>query len=418
MSEWKNRLYYGDNLSWLRDHDAFPNESVDLIYLDPPFNSKADYNVIFTEPGGEKKSQAQIQAFDDSWHWEKEAAANAITELASSRPDIVELVEWLGQRGDKKSTSTAAYLSMMAVRLIELHSVLKSTGTLYLHCDPTASHYLKVLLDTIFGSDNFKNEIIWRRTNSKGLAFTRFASNHDVILRYSKSDKSTWNPQYSEHNPDYIDKFYKFVEEGTGRRYQLADLTNPNKNRPNLTYEFLGMTRVWRWTKERMQEAYSKGLVIQTKAGQVPRLKRYLDEQEGNAVDDIWNDIPPVTSETERLGYQTQKPLALLERIIQASSNEGDIVLDPFCGCGTTIAAAQKLNRKWIGIDVTWLAVNLIEKRLENAFGKAAKSTYVVKGQPVDEASAEALARKNKKEFEVWAISLVGAQSRERDGGG
>ena len=418
MSEWKNKLYYGDNLEWLRNHDAFPNESIDLIYLDPPFNSKADYNVIFTEPGGEKKSQAQIQAFDDSWHWEKEAAVNAIAELATSRPEIVELVEWLGQRGDKKSTSTAAYLSMMAVRLIELHRVLKPTGSLYLHCDPTASHYLKVLLDSVFGTTCFRNEIVWKRTSSKGHAFTRFASNHDIILCYSKAGKMIWNPQYNAHDPEYVNKFYRHVEPGSGRRYRLDNLANPNKNRPNLTYEFLGVTRVWRWTKERMSEAYEKGLIVQNAPGNVPALKRYLDEQEGTPVDDVWDDILPVQSQsTERLGYDTQKPLPLLERIIEASSNEGDIVLDPFCGCGTTIAAAQKLNRKWIGIDVTWLAIDLIEKRLVNAFSKAVKKTYEVKGSPTDEASAEALSRKNKKEFEVWAISLVGAQSRERDGG-
>ncbi|MCL2678751.1 MAG: restriction endonuclease [Dehalococcoidia bacterium] len=418
MSEWKNKLYYGDNLEWLRNLDVFPSESVDLIYLDPPFNSKANYNVIFTEPGGQKKSQAQVQAFDDSWHWEKEAAVSALDELTASHPEIRDFIEWVGRRGDKKSTSTAAYLSMMAVRLLELHRVLKPTGSLYLHCDPTASHYLKALLDSIFGADNFRNEIIWRRTNAKGLAFTRFASNHDVILRYSKSEKSTWNPQYTEHNPEYIENFYRFVEEGTGRKYQLADLTNPNKNRPNLTYEFLGVTRVWRWPKERMQEAHKAGLIVQNTPGSIPRLKRYLDEQEGNAIGDTWDDILPVQSQaSERLGYDTQKPLALMERIIQASSNEGDVVLDPFCGCGTAVAAAQKLNRKWLGIDVTWLAIDLIEKRLENAFGKAIKSTYIVKGQPVDEASTAALARKNKKEFEVWAISLVGAQSRERDGG-
>jgi site-specific DNA-methyltransferase (adenine-specific) len=232
-------------------------------------------------------------------------------------------VEWLGQRGNNKSTSTAAYLSMMAVRLIELHRVLKPTGSLYLHCDPTASHYLKVILDSIFGTDDFRNEIIWRRTNAKGLAFTRFASDHDVILRYSKSEKSTWNPQYSAHNPEYVSNFYRFTEEGTGRLYQLDNLLNPNKNRPNLTYEFLGITRVWRWTKERMTEAYDKGLIIQTKPGTVPRLKRYLDEQEGSPVDDIWNDIPPISSESERLGYQTQKPIALLERIIEAKLKRG-----------------------------------------------------------------------------------------------
>ncbi len=418
MVDWKNKLYYGDNLIWLRDHDCFPNESVDLIYLDPPFNSKSDYNVIFTEPSGEKKSQAQIKAFDDTWHWEKEASEIALRELAAKVPDVAEFVSWLGKRGDKKSTSTAAYLSMMATRLIELHRVLKPTGSLYLHCDPTASHYLKIILDLIFKPANFRNEIIWRRTNAKSLAFTRFASNHDVILHYSKTKSITWNPQYTEHNPDYIEKFYRYTEPETGRVYRLADLTNPNKNRPNLTYEFLGITRVWRWTKERMMKAYDKGLILQSSPDKVPALKRYLDEQEGNPIDDMWNDISPVQAQAaERLGYDTQKPIALLERIIAASSNKNDIVLDPFCGCGTTVAAAQNLGRKWIGIDVTWLAIDKIDKRLKEAFGNKIKANYEIHGNPTDEASAEALAKKDKKEFEIWAISLVGAQSREYDGG-
>jgi site-specific DNA-methyltransferase (adenine-specific) len=211
---------------------------------------------------------------------------------------------------------------MMAARLVELHRVLKPSGSLYLHCDPTSSHYLKIVLDTIFNIQNFRSEIIWRRTNAKGLAFTRYASNHDLIFYYSKSEKFIWNPQYTEHNPEYLEKFYKYIEPETGRRYRLADLTNPNKNRPNLTYEFLGVNRVWRWTKERMQKALDDGIVVQSKPGAVPALKRYLDEQEGTPVDDIWSDILPIQAQAaERMGYPTQKPIALLERIIQASSN-------------------------------------------------------------------------------------------------
>ena len=260
-----------------------------------------------------------------------------------------------------------AYLSMMAVRLLEMHRVLKPDGTLYLHCDPTASHYLKALLDAIFGPGNFGNELIWKRINAKGLASTRFAKNHDIILRYTKSGSWTWNPVYTSHDPDYIEAFYKYADADTGRRYRLADLTNPNKNRPNLTYEFLGVVRVWRWTKQRMDEALEKGLIVQRRPGSVRALKRYLDEQEGTPVGDVGADIPPVPP-AERLGYPTQKPMALLERIVSASSNEGDLVLDPFCGCGTTVHVAQKLNRRWLGIDVTHLAIDLIENRLRKAF--------------------------------------------------
>ena len=254
-----------------------------------------------------------------------------------------------------------SYLIMMAVRLLELRRVLKPTGSIYLHCDPTASHSLKLVMDTIFRQENFRNEIIWHRTNAKGLASKRFASNHDVVLYYSKTLKTPFQPQYVPHDPDYVRKFYRHVEPETGRRYTLDNLANPNKNRPNLTYEFLGVTRVWRWTKGRMQKAYEDGLVMQTSRGAVPRLKRYLDEQEGRAVDDIWSDMAPIHAHSkEGLGYPTQKPRALLERIIKASSNEGDTVLDPFCGCATTLVACEFLGREWVGIDLSPKAAELV----------------------------------------------------------
>lgn len=257
---------------------------------------------------------------------------------------------------------------------------------------------------------------MWRRTNAKGLAFTRFANDHDVLLRYSKSDAWVWNPQYTPHDPSYLEKFYRFTDPGTGRRYRLADLTNPNKDRPNLTYEFLGVTRVWRWTKDRMEKAYKDGIIVQNKPGGVPSLKRYLDEQEGNPVDDIWTDILPIQAQAqERLGYPTQKPEALLERIIRASTNEGDTVLDPFCGCGTTIAAAQKLNRKWIGIDITHLAITLLKHRLRDAFGDEA--TFKVIGEPVSLPDAEQLAEQDPYQFQWWALGLVGARPVEQKKG-
>ena len=396
-----NRLYYGDNLGILREHIA--DGCVDLVYLDPPFNSNATYNVLFRSPEG-KESPAQIEAFDDTWHW-SEPAENAYWEvLHGANTDAALLLE--SMRKFLGENDMMAYLSMMAVRLIELHRVLKKTGSLYLHCDPTASHYLKILLDAIFGPTNYGNECVWQRTSSKGLAFTRFARNHDIILRYTRSGEWKWNAQYKAHDPAYLEKFYRYIEANTGRRYQLDNLLNPNKDRPNLTYEFLGVTRVWRWTKARMQKAYEAGLVIQSKEGGVPRLKRYLDEQEGNPIDDVWTDILPVQAQAqERLGYPTQKPVALLERIISASSNEGDVVLDPFCGCGTTVHAAQKLNRQWIGIDVTHLAISLIKRRLYDAFGTEAKFEEI--GVPRDIGAAMALAERDKHEFEKWAISLI-----------
>jgi len=398
-----NVLYYGDNLEILRKY--IHENSIDLVYLDPPFNSKKDYNILFKENGG-VESEAQIKAFTDTWHW-TQAAENTYHDIVTNGP--LKVGQLIGALHDAiGQNDVMAYLVMMTARLIELHRVLKLTGSLYLHCDPTASHYIKLVLDQIFGPAHFKNEIVWRRTNRKSLAFTRFASNHDIILRYSKSDKWIWNQQYLQHDPEYVRKFYRYIEPETGRRYRLADLTNPNKNRPNLTYEFLGVTRVWRWTKDRMQQAYENGLIVQSKPGKVPALKRYLDEQEGNLIDDIWEDVPPIQAQaSERLGYETQKPLALLERIIKASSNEGDIVLDPFCGCGTALVAAQKLNRRWIGIDITHLAITLMRNRLRDSFPGI---QFEVIGEPVDLASAKALARQDRYQFQWWALGLIKAR--------
>ena len=399
----ENTLFYGDNLKILREYIL--SECIDLIYLDPPFNSNRNYNVLFKDESG-ADSEAQIVAFEDTWHW------NHITEqtyrdLQTQAPDnISQMITAL--RGFVGTNQMMAYLVMMAARLIELHRVLKSTGSLYLHCDPTASHYLKIILDMVFGPKNFRNELIWQRINSKGNAFTRFPTNHDIILRYTKSDQATWNPQYTAHNPEYVENFYRYTEPETGRKYTLGDLTNPNKERPNLTYEFLGMTRVWRWTKERMHKAYEEGLIIQSNPGAVPRLKRYLDEQEGNPIGDVWIDIPPIQSQSkEILGYPTQKPLALLERIIQASSNPGDIVLDPFCGCGTAIAAAQKLDRKWVGIDITHLSIALQKYRLEAMFPGI---QFKVVGEPEDIGAAQKLARDDRYQFQWWALSLIKAK--------
>lgn len=396
-------LYFGDNLFVLRDE--IKSESVDLVYLDPPFNSKRDYNLLFKTPKGHD-SDAQIAAFDDTWHWGEQAEREFSELLHQENTDVSEMIQAL--RRFLKESDMMAYLVMMTNRLLELHRVLKPTGNLYLHCDPTASHYLKIVLDAIFTTGYFENEIIWRRQNAKGLAFTRFASNHDVILKYAKSKDRIWNPQYKEYDPEYIENFYKFIEPETGRRYSLGDLVNPNQDRPNLTYEFLGITRVWRWTKERMQKAYDDGLVIQSKPGAVPREKRYLDEQEGMSVDDIWDDILPIQAQSaERLGYPTQKPLALLERIIQSSSNEGDIILDPFCGCGTAVHAAETLKREWIGIDITHLAISLIEKRMKDAFPNISFQIY---GTPTDYEGARNLAERDKYQFQWWACSLVNAQ--------
>lgn len=399
-----NALYYGDNLDVLRKE--IRDESVDLIYLDPPFNSAATYNVLFKAPTG-RGSQAQIEAFEDTWHWGPEAEGAFADMLQDARhPDAAEMLRAL--RGFLRENDMMAYLAMMAARLVELHRALKPTGSLYLHCDPTASHYLKLLLDAIFGADNFRNEIVWKRTTPKGLASTRFAANHDIIICHAKDRTSTrWNPSYRDYAQEQIDRKYGQKDE-SGRRFQLTSLLNPNPDRPNLTYEFRGVTRTWRWTKERMLAADAAGMVVVPRGGQgIPRFKRYLDEQEGVPVSDVWEDIPPINSQAqERLGYPTQKPIALLERIVRASTNEGDVVLDPFCGCGTTIHAAQKLGHRWIGVDVTHLAISLIERRLKDAFPGIAFDVY---GTPEDMDGARDLARRDKYQFQWWAVSLLDA---------
>jgi site-specific DNA-methyltransferase (adenine-specific) len=406
----ENTLYYGDNLDILRRY--IKDESIDLVYLDPPFKSNQNYNVLFKEKNG-SQAASQIRAFEDTWTWsqdDEELYADLVTKGDRVADCLKAFRTFLGP------CDMLAYLVMMAPRLAELCRVMKLTASIYLHCDPAASHYLKMLMDAVFGPDRFINEIVWKRTSAKGLAFTRFAGDHDTILRYSRSDKWIWNPAYTEHDPEYLRKFYRHLEPSTGRRYRLDNLANPNKNRPNLTYEFLGITRVWRWTKERMTEAYQKGLIVQSAPGRVPALKRYLDEQEGTPVDDMWTDIMPVQSQAkERLGYPTQKPEALLERIIRASSNEGDLVLDPFSGCGTTVLAAQKLKRRWIGIDVTHLAITLMKTRLLDAFGTGVQ--FKVIGEPTSLPDAAALAESDPYQFQWWALGLVGARPVEQKKG-
>jgi site-specific DNA-methyltransferase (adenine-specific) len=408
MADWKNQLYFGDNLNILRDY--IPPASVDLIYLDPPFNSKATYNVLFQEKSGEQ-SAAQITAFEDTWQWGRESE-EAYHEVVTTGPKkLADLLQAL--RSFLGANDMMAYLTMMAIRLVELHRVLKPTGSIYLHCDPTASHFVKLLLDSIFGLKNFRNEIIWKRSQPKGHAAIRFSRSHDTIFFYSKSEKTKFYPFHKAHDPAYVEKFYRFIEPETERRYRLGDLTNPNRDRPNLTYEFppgSGLVRVWRWTRERMHKAWKEGKIVIPEKGGVAQLKRYLDDMKGTLTTDTWDDIEHLHGtqrETPRLPHS--KPEALLERIIRASSNEGDIVMDPFCGCGTALTVAERLHRRWIGIDITHLAITLIKKRLHDTFGEEL-SDYEVIGDPKDWTSATALAEVNRHQFEWWALSLVDAQ--------
>ena len=396
-----NVLYYGDNLDVMREH--VPDESVDLVYLDPPFNSNANYNVLFRSPRGEA-IRAQSDVFEDTWHW-GEAAELAFHEVMAGGGSAAGIVRAL--RGFFGESDMMAYLTNMTVRLEELRRVLKQTGSLFIHCDPTASHYLKVILDAIFGPGGFVNEIVWQRATPKGLAFTKFPSNHDVILYFRRGKTFTWNPQYLPHREEYVEKYYSLVDPNSGRRFQATSLLNPNKNRPNLRYEFHGHTRVWRWTKERMLEAERNGLIYLPANGGVPREKRYLDEQEGVPVTSTWTDIPPINSQArERLGFATQKPIKLLQRIIECASNEGDVVLDPFCGCGTAVHAAENLRRQWIGIDITHVAIQIIEGRFQ---AELSGCDYRVVGRPIDLAGVRHLAQDDKHEFQLWVADRLGA---------
>jgi len=402
-----NKLYYGDNLTVLRG--SVDDESVDLIYLDPPFNSQATYNVLFKSTAGEK-SRAQIEAFEDTWHWGDEAELAFDGVMTSGNSDAAEMLR--AMRSFLKENDVMAYLSMMAVRLLELHRVMKPTASLYLHCDQSASHYLKILLDAVFGPENYRNEITWKRKAGRGEtnnAAIRFGVTTDTILFYARSQKALFQRQYRANSEDYIES--KFThDDGDGRRYRLDNITSPSY-RPNLIYEYKGVPpppKGWAVSLPRMKEMDAEGRIYipKDKTKRIQR-KRYLDELEGETVDTLWDDIPPINSQAqERLGYPTQKPLALLERIIHASSKEGDVILDPFCGCGTATHAAQKLRREWIGIDITHLAISLIEKRLKDAFPGI---KYEVHGTPKDLEGARDLAMRDKYQFQWWAVSLVNA---------
>lgn len=409
-----NHLYYGDNLDIMRG-GYIPNESVDLIYFDPPFNSNASYNIFFQEQDG-TQSQSQITAFEDTWRW-NEKSEKIYREIFEKSPvKLTDLLRTL--RSVLGQSNMMTYLVMMAVRLVEMYQLLKSTGSIYLHCDPTASHYLKLILDTIFGMDNFKNEIIWKRKTGKGATQNKqnkYGTCTDILLFYSKSSKNIFNPQFNLDAPgyqEYVNKFFIHTDE-KGRRYRIADLSSPSP-RPSLVYEYKGYKPPkygWAISRKKMEMWDEEGkLYFPKKENGRIRRKIYLDESQGRPVQNLWDDIKVIGSQSsERLGYPTQKPESLLERVIKASSNEGDVVFDPFCGCGTTIIASERLRRQWIGIDISHLAINLIKNRLKDAFASEL-SHYEVVGEPKCLSDAKALAEDNRYEFEWWALSMVQAR--------
>lgn len=411
-----NRLYFGDNLEVLDEHVA--DESVDLVYLDPPFNSNRNYSVIFGRNRAEDESAAQIQAFEDTWRWTHttemlhgELSQTAPRRVADTLSGFYTLLE---------ESEALAYLVNMTPRLLQLHRVLKPTGSLYLHCDPVMSHYLKVLLDAIFDPRNFRNEVIWKRTAVKGDARTKYGRNHDVLLYYSKSGLPKFNKVTTVHTEEYAARF-KFDDHDGRGPYQDAPLDSPNP-RPNLTYEYKGYqppANGWRVSREEMKRLDADGRLIfpKLKTARIRR-KLYRNEQSGVPLGDTWTDISPINSQAaERLGYPTQKPLALLERIIAASSNPGDVVLDPFCGCGTTVDAAERLKRRWIGIDITHLAIDVITKRLIHTHGSEIFNSIELNGIPKDLGGARALFDRSPLEFERWAVSMVNAEPNQKQVG-
>ena len=412
----KNKLYYGDNLDVLRRY--IQDESVDLVYLDPPFKSDQDYNVLFAEQDG-SRAAAQIKAFGDMWQWD-EASARAYQEVVEAGGQVSQVLQSF--RGFLGDNDMLAYLAMMAPRLVELRRALKPTGSLYLHCDPTASHYLKLLLDAIFGPVNFRAEIVWKRTSAHSNA-KRPGPVHDVILLYSAGDRYTWNPQYQDYDDEYIAQ--RFRKDERGRWFKDGDATGAGTvqggetGKPWRGFNPTGKGRHWANPPAKMDELDAAGDIYwPKKEGGWPRLKQYLDDMPGVPLQDLWTDIPPINSQArERMGYPTQKPEALLERIIKSSSNEGDVILDPFCGCGTAIAAAQKLQRSWIGIDITHLAIGLIKHRLRDTFGDDITHSYEVIGEPVSLPDAEVLGKDDPFQFQWWALGLVGARPVEQKKG-
>ncbi|MCX9078625.1 MAG: site-specific DNA-methyltransferase, partial [Candidatus Methanoperedens sp.] len=440
----RNTLFYGDNLPILREY--IPDECVDLVYLDPPFNSNRSYNVLFKDESG-KEADAQIEAFYDSWHWDRSAEEtyhHLVTEYPENIASMIgALRQFIG------SNQMMAYLVMMAARLVELHRVLKPTGSLYLHCDPTASHYLKIILDGIFGFSSYLNEISWKRSSAHSdtkQGMQRCGRIRDVILVYAKTSDYIWNALYTPYSQDYLEAEYRHIS-SDGRYYKETDLTAAKpggdteydwpvkrpvgKNfrwqadldeefaDPKPGWEYRAVRpysgRFWAYSKQNMIEFAHANKLIYRETG-MPRLMHFADEMPGIPLQDLWTDIAPALG-AQNLGYPTQKPLSLLERIVQMGSNPGDIILDPFCGCGTAIVAAQNLERRWIGIDVTHLSIALMKYRLKDINNLDEGKDYQVVGEPEDIGAARQLAQDDRYQFQWWALSLIRARPLGGDSG-
>ena len=421
-----NKLLYGDCLTHLREMAKW---SVDLIYLDPPFNSNREYNSIYKDETG-RLLPDQIEAFNDTWTLdaERERAIRSMPVLmreAGIDDDVTSFWKlWMNAlRGT--NPRLLAYLSYMTERLLQMKSVLKPTGSIYLHCDPTASHYIKVLMDAIFRHSNFRSEIIWKRTSAHSSA-RRPGPVHDCLLFYTMGDDYTWNPEHQDYDEDYIAK--RFRKDEAGRWFKDSDATGSGIRNGYTGKSWRGLNptdkgRHWAYPPETMDQLDEAGHIYwPKKVGAWPRLKQYLDELHGVSLQDVWTDIFPINSQAkERLGYRTQKPLSLMERIIGISSNPGDVVLDPFCGCATTLEAAHNLERQWIGVDIAIHAIKRVARiRLEERLGLAEGKDFVIDGVPCNMEGAQDLWGRDKYDFQRWAVEQVDGfvtSKRTADGG-
>lgn len=426
-----NRLWFGDCLTIMADKMKLA--SVDLIYLDPPFNSQRQYNAIYRDETGQPLPD-QIDAFCDLWELNPERE-RAITHMpilmreAGIEDDVAQFWRLWVNALRRTHPRLLAYLSYMVERLLVMKGLLRPAGSIYLHCDPTASHYIKVMMDSIFGHENFRNEIVWKRTSthSDSRTWSRVA---DILLFYTNGRRFIWNLPRAPRSEEYVRTKYRYRDDD-GRRYRLDNMTSPNP-RPNMMYEWKGFPfpeKGWRYSEETMARLDEEGRIWYPRlkdgsfdTSRRPQLKRYLDDTKGGVMGSIWTDIPPINSQAqERLGYATQKPLALLERIIAASTNPGDVVLDPFCGCATTLEAAHKLGRRWIGIDIAYHAIRRVAAvRLQDRLRLVEGQDFKVDGIPRTLDGAKDLWTRDKYHFQAWAITMVDGfptNKRTADGG-
>lgn len=434
----QNALYYGDNLTIMQNMN---NGSVDMIYLDPPFNSQRTYNLIYKQRTGLPLPE-QEDAFCDTWELdaEKEQMARnmpmVLREYGTDESLVQFWVAWIKALKEAQPR-LLAYMIYMTYRLFEMRRILKPTGSIFLHCDASASHYIKVMMDSIFGPNNFRDEIVWKRQSAHSDAKTKFPVVNDSILFYAKSKQTPFYPQFGEHDPEYIDKFYRFDDHDGRGRFRLGDMSAPkgggmsaiNKKtgKPNGWYVYKGYqppVSGWRYSPETMERLESEARIhFPTLEDGAPdyskrlALKRYLAEQEGSIITNIWTDIPPLGGSGESLGYSTQKPIALLNRIIRASTKEGDTVFDPFCGCGTSIYAAHLANRRWIGCDIAILSIQIVRDVLLKRYGLKEGENYIISGVPQSVEGAVDLFERDPRQFQHWIVETAGGFCNKKHSG-